>query len=190
MICWPLLLLGVSHAFTPASVAMTASRRRPTTMLMMSARPGDAVFAVDKRPVILFDGICNLCNGGVNFVLDFDRSAKGDFRFAGLQSECGRELLQRSGRRPDDISSIVLVYEDRSYVRSEAVLRIGRGLRLPLLSDLTRPAMFVPAPIRDGVYNVVAKNRYNLFGKAQSCRLSDDRFEERFVGDVASSSRG
>jgi predicted DCC family thiol-disulfide oxidoreductase YuxK len=69
--------------------------------------PGDEYFQADSRPVILFDGVCNLCNGGVNFMLDWDR--RGEFRLAALQSPAGRKLLQRSGRSPDDISSIVLV---------------------------------------------------------------------------------
>jgi hypothetical protein len=65
------------------------------------------VFETDKRPIILYDGICNLCNGGVNFMLDWDspNEERGNFRFAALQSEVGKALLQRSGRRPDDVST-------------------------------------------------------------------------------------
>ena len=64
------------------------------------------VFETDDRPIILYDGICNLCNGGVNFMLDWDspNEKRGNFRFAALQSEVGKALLQRSGRRPDDVS--------------------------------------------------------------------------------------
>jgi len=65
------------------------------------------VFETDERPIILYDGVCNLCNGGVNFMLDWDspNEERGNFRFAALQSEVGKALLQRSGRRPDDIST-------------------------------------------------------------------------------------
>jgi len=80
---------------------------------------GDRYFdAGDARPVILFDGVCNLCNGGVNLALDLD--PPGELRFAALQSSAGRALLRRSGRDASDISSIVLVERDRSYVKSGA----------------------------------------------------------------------
>lgn len=141
-------------------------------------RTGDEYFVADKRPVILFDGVCNLCNGGVNFMLDWDK--QGVYRMAALQSDAGRKLLVRSGRAPDDISSIVLVEEDGSYIRSDAVLRIATrlALPLPLVATLGWP---VPRPVRDTLYDQVANNRYNLFGRTPSCRLSDTRFEERFL---------
>ncbi|CAI5490116.1 unnamed protein product [Closterium sp. Naga37s-1] len=87
-------------------------------------------FATDDRPIVLYDGVCNMCNGGVNFALDAD--PQGRLRFAALQSEAGRALLARSGRSPDDISSIVLVERDGAYIKSDAVLRIARLLDLPL----------------------------------------------------------
>ena len=95
------------------------------------------VFRKDKRPVILFDGVCNMCNGGVNFALDWD--VTGEFRFAALQSETGRALLQRSGRQPDDISSIVLVEEYKACFKSDAVLRIAKNLRAPFPVAVSGP---------------------------------------------------
>ncbi|GJN05672.1 hypothetical protein PR202_ga23322 [Eleusine coracana subsp. coracana] len=83
----------------------------------------------DSRPIMLFDGVCNLCNGGVRFVREHDPNRS--IRYVPLQSESGRKLLQRSGRAPDDISSVVLVEKDRSYIKSEAVLRIMEYLNLP-----------------------------------------------------------
>eukprot|EP00878_Enallax_costatus_P032525 GHUV01035749.1.p1 GENE.GHUV01035749.1~~GHUV01035749.1.p1 ORF type:complete len:198 (+),score=38.37 GHUV01035749.1:122-715(+) len=102
-------------------------------------------FAADKRPVILFDGVCNMCNGGVNFVLDWDKA--GVYRFAALQSNPGRQLLVRCGRRPDDISSIVLVEAHGCYIKSEAVLRIATklGMPWPLLAGL---ALLTPRFVR------------------------------------------
>ncbi len=86
-------------------------------------------FATDQRPIILFDGMCNLCNGAVNFMLDWD--TQGAFRLAALQSDAGRALLQKCGRHPDDISSIVLVQADgQHFIRSEAVLRIAQGMQV------------------------------------------------------------
>ncbi|KAI8471652.1 MAG: hypothetical protein J3K34DRAFT_227810 [Monoraphidium minutum] len=138
-------------------------------------------FASDKRPIILFDGVCNLCNTGVNIVLDFDKD--GAFRMAALQSAAGRRLLARSGRSPDDISSIVLVEERRAFVKSEAVRRIGAalGVPFPLLAALVAP---VPLPLRDFLYDQVAANRYDLFGRTPACRLGDaGAFAGRFISD-------
>lgn len=78
-----------------------------TSASASGADDGDEYFATDKRPIILFDGVCNLCNGGVNLALDLD--PPGNLRFAALQSDAGRSLLKRAGRDPNDISSIVLV---------------------------------------------------------------------------------
>ncbi|EKX54597.1 hypothetical protein GUITHDRAFT_63459 [Guillardia theta CCMP2712] len=145
------------------------------------------VFEKDSRPVILYDGVCNLCNGGVNFMLDWDNPTqlRGNFRFAALQSEVGRALLQRGGRRPDDISSIVLACEDgKTYVKSEAILRIGKVCNQPVRF----PSDSFPGPwprnVRDVFYDFVADNRYNFFGISDECRLSDERFDNRFVSDL------
>lgn len=135
-------------------------------------------FATDKRPIILFDGVCNMCNGGVNFCLDWDKT--GELRFAALQSEAGRALLVKSGRRPDDISSIVFVDETGSLLKSEAVLKIAKLLSLPF-PVLSTFASFFPAFFRDFVYDTVAENRYNILGERPSCRLSDPNFNDRFV---------
>ncbi|KAF0920387.1 hypothetical protein E2562_034844 [Oryza meyeriana var. granulata] len=121
---------------------------------------------------MLFDGVCNLCNGGVRFVRGHDPNRS--IRYIPLQSESGRKLLQRSGRAPDDISSVVFVEKDRSYIKSEAVLRIMEYLNLPFpqlatslkfvpLCNLTQ---FIPTHcniarfLRDIVYDNVADNRY------------------------------
>jgi predicted DCC family thiol-disulfide oxidoreductase YuxK len=97
----------------------------------------DVIFRSDTRPVILFDGVCNLCNNAVNIALDWDPDAR--FRFAALQSDVGKALLVRSGRQPDNISSIVLVENDKSYLKSDAVLRIATGLSNPLLFLVSLP---------------------------------------------------
>ncbi|KAI5079933.1 hypothetical protein GOP47_0005412 [Adiantum capillus-veneris] len=123
-------------------------------------------------------GVCNLCNGGVNMVLDNDPNET--MRFAALQSPAGRALLQRSGRSPDDISSIVLVEKDRSYIKSEAVLRIANYLRIPfpLIAGMLNP---FPLLFRDIVYDTVANNRYNIFGQTSECRLTDTSHTQRFI---------
>eukprot|EP01023_Acetabularia_acetabulum_P034387 TRINITY_DN322_c0_g1_i1.p3 TRINITY_DN322_c0_g1~~TRINITY_DN322_c0_g1_i1.p3 ORF type:complete len:209 (+),score=23.03 TRINITY_DN322_c0_g1_i1:3-629(+) len=135
-------------------------------------------FATDERPIILFDGVCNVCNGGVNMVLAWDGA--GVFRMAALQSDAGRALLQRCGRSPEDISSMVLVEKDKCHIRSEAVLRIAEKLNIPfpIFSTFLLP---LPRSIRDSAYDQFAKYRYDLFGKRNQCRLMDDRYKDRFI---------
>lgn len=140
----------------------------------------------DARPIILYDGVCNLCNGAVDVMLRLDPRRPGRVRLAALQSPAGRALLKRSGRAEDDISSIVLVERDGFYIRSEAVRRIAAGLGAPtLLPLLAAAAAPVPLFLRDKAYDMVADNRYGLFGRTRECRLSDRspgrEFEERFV---------
>ncbi|KAG6429979.1 hypothetical protein SASPL_108038 [Salvia splendens] len=122
----------------------------------------------DSRPIMLFDGVCNLCNGGVKIVRDNDR--RRNIRFEALQSESGKKLLQRSGRAPDDISSVVLVEKDRSYIKSEAVLKIMEYIDLPF-PQLALFLQFVPLFVRDFVYDNIADNRYNIFGRSDSCDI-------------------
>ncbi|EFJ49181.1 hypothetical protein VOLCADRAFT_90057 [Volvox carteri f. nagariensis] len=162
-----------------AAAADPAGRPASATAARKAATRDD--FAIDQRPVILFDGVCNLCNGGVNFMMDNDPSAV--FRLAALQSPAGRRLLLRCGRQVDDLSSIVLVEKNRHFIRSEAILRIGAALRLPLpaLAALGFP---LPLPLRDTLYDAVANNRYSFFGRTGACRLRDaGRFADRFIVD-------
>ncbi|KAF9615723.1 hypothetical protein IFM89_026138 [Coptis chinensis] len=125
-------------------------------------------FEQDSRPIMLFDGVCNLCNGGVKFVRGNDQQRK--IRFEALQSESGKNLLRRSGRTPDDISSVVLVEKDRSYIKSDAVLKIMEYINLPF-PQLAFFLQFIPLFVRDFVYENVANNRYTIFGRSESCEL-------------------
>ena len=136
------------------------------------------VFGEDSRPVILFDGVCNFCNAGVNLVLSLDRQEM--FRFAALQSEVGKALLKKCNRQPDDISSMVVVEKEAFHLRSDAALRIGEMLQMPfpLFSALLWP---MPKALRDNGYDWIAENRYKLFGMRDVCRLSDEKAAERFL---------
>jgi len=139
------------------------------------------IFSEDKRPVILFDGVCNLCNGAVNFALDNDTI--GCLRFASLQSEVGRALLLKSNKDPDDMSSLVLVTETDSYFKADAALRIISKLNgNRLLSTVGNIGPFFPKFFNNYVYDLVAKNRYK-FGEYNSCRLDGEPFMDRFIPD-------
>lgn len=128
--------------------------------------------------VVLFDGVCNLCNGVVNFIIDRDPSAR--FRFAALQSTQAAALLAPLGRVPEvDPQSFILVEDGRVYERSSAALRVAR--KLPGAWKLFYAFVVVPTPIRDAVYRFIARNRYRWFGKADACRMPTPELRARFL---------
>ena len=128
-------------------------------------------------PVAFFDGVCNLCNGSVRFVIE--RDPHKHFQFAPLQSETATTLI---GRTADPLAmpdSIVLVDDGRLYVRSTAALRIARRLRFPW--PLLWLFMAVPRPLRDWVYDLIARHRYGWFGKRDSCMVPTKEIRDRFL---------
>ncbi len=131
----------------------------------------------DERAVILFDGVCNLCNAAVNFVIERDPEAR--FRFAPLQSDAGRELLARSDSKTAAPDSVVLIVGDRACVKSSAALRIAAHLAAPW--PLLSAFRIVPRPMRDFVYDWIARNRYRWFGRRDACMLPTPALEERFL---------
>lgn len=144
----------------------------------MSRNPRSAGGAVAlAQGVLLFDGVCNLCNATVLFVID--RDPVGYFRFAPLQSEFARQLLEQHGCGGGDLSSMVLLEEGRCYTRSTAVLRVAwrLGGAWPLLYAF----VLVPRPLRDAVYGWIARNRYRWFGRMESCRIPTPALSGRFL---------
>jgi predicted DCC family thiol-disulfide oxidoreductase YuxK len=132
---------------------------------------------VTERPTILFDGVCNLCNRTVRFVLA--RDLRERFVFAPLQSEKGRELLSRVGFPADGPASIVLVEEGRFFVKSDAVLRILAGLSGPW--SVLALLRVVPRGLRDALYDWIAKNRYRWFGQRAECPVPSPEQRRRFL---------
>lgn len=131
-----------------------------------------------SNPVILFDGICNFCNSAINFVIRHDR--KKIFRYASLQSEAGKQLIQQylgDNPLPD---SFILIHDGKMYMRSTAALKVlkllGRNFALAY------GFIIVPRFIRDGVYNFIARNRYKWFGKKESCMIPSKEIAELFLG--------
>eukprot|EP01025_Chloroclados_australasicus_P043616 TRINITY_DN4678_c0_g2_i3.p2 TRINITY_DN4678_c0_g2~~TRINITY_DN4678_c0_g2_i3.p2 ORF type:complete len:207 (+),score=17.54 TRINITY_DN4678_c0_g2_i3:248-868(+) len=163
----------------PTETSLYTDPTQPKGCQTVDVSFGDRYFtAEDSRPIILFDGVCNLCNTGVNFVLDFDPD--GAYRFAALQSEAGKALLQRSGRAAEDISSIVLVTPDKHWIKSEAVVKIAEKLKMPLPVFSAFSRLFVPA-LRDVMYDWISTNRYKLFGETAQCRLMRPEWRDRFI---------
>jgi len=126
---------------------------------------------------ILFDGVCNLCNGFVQFVIARDPGAR--FRFAALQSAAAASVLRDAGVTGPLPDSIVLVEGARVHFRSDAALRIVRGLRFPW--PLAYGLVIVPRVIRDRVYDLIAARRYRWFGRRESCLLPTPDLERRFL---------
>ena len=150
----------------------------------MPSPPSRTDASTDVRPggaLVLFDGVCNLCNGAVNFIIDHD--PEGYFTFAALQSEEAVPRLAEFGRLPDSLAaapdSIVLIEGGRLYERSDAVLRIAR--RLSGLWPLAYIFVVLPKPLRDALYGWIAANRYRWFGKQDACRIPTPELRARFL---------
>jgi predicted DCC family thiol-disulfide oxidoreductase YuxK len=127
--------------------------------------------------IILFDGVCNFCNYGVQFALKRDKT--GLLQFAPLQGETAKVLLPRYDINPTNLTSVVLIDGDKAYTQSSAALRICRYLKggWPLLYGF----IIVPRFLRDAVYNFLARNRYRWFGKKDSCMVPTSEIRHRFL---------
>jgi len=127
-------------------------------------------------PIVLFDGVCNFCNGAVNFIIRHDPGKK--FRFAPLQSEFGEQMQAKFGIGVD-VDSIVLIEGDKAYLHSTAGLRVAKTLGG--IWSLGYALIIVPRPIRDWFYKLFARYRYRLFGKTEACMLLTPDVRERFL---------
>ena len=137
----------------------------------------------DANPIVFYDGVCGLCNALVQFLLKRDRHAR--LRFASLQSDFAAKVLHRHGIDPKDLDTLHVVIdyerpEERVLNRSDAVLRAGRELggAWPLFATVAR---VIPRPLRDLVYRFIARNRYRVFGKSETCMLPDPSQQHRFL---------
>ena len=130
-----------------------------------------------KGPVILFDGVCNFCNGTVNFLLR--QKGHENFRFAALQSEAGQRLLAQYNLSRTDLNSFVLFENGRIYQRSSAALRLTTYLSW--YWKWAKLFWLVPKPMRDAVYAFIAKNRYKWFGKREQCSIPAPDARNRFL---------
>jgi predicted DCC family thiol-disulfide oxidoreductase YuxK len=131
----------------------------------------------DRHTVIFFDGVCNLCNGFVQFLIKRDPQAT--LKFASLQSSYAREQLSRAGFNPDQLYSILVMREGKIFERSAAVMEIARHLSWPWRG--IRIFRILPTFICDFFYKLIANNRYRLFGKKDACMIPTPELKARFM---------
>jgi len=128
-----------------------------------------------QSPIILFDGVCNLCNASVNFILRFEK--KNLLKFASIQSESGQKLISKFSNQL--ISDSVLLIEDGVlYQKSDAALKIARYLKYFWILYYF---IYFPHWLRNPLYNWIARNRYSWFGKRDECRLPGEDLRDRFL---------
>lgn len=129
------------------------------------------------KSIILFDGICNLCNSSVNFIIKHD--TREQFLFASLQSDAAKEILLQFSSKNLNLDSIILIETNTIYEKSTAALRISKNLN----GGYKALYLFIIIPkfIRDWVYNLIAKNRYKWFGKKEKCMLPTSEIRNRFL---------
>lgn len=131
-----------------------------------------------NKKIVLFDGVCNLCNGAVKYIIKHDK--KDIFRFASLQSEIGRNLVSERGMDPEELDSIILIEPGVAYYRkSTAALEISRDLSGGY--SFLKNFLFIPESLRDGIYDFVASNRYKWYGKKESCMIPTPDLKAKFL---------
>lgn len=186
------LIVAVCTLFMNGAYSLRLVGAKTTT----SDRPSAFTISSAPKQVILYDGVCNFCNSWVDLVLKID--SKKSFTFCALQSDSGKDILQFIGRDRGDLSSVVYVkrldmsdgWKERTdgsdrdkcvvYMKSDAALYVAEDLGVP--SFLVRlVVMLVPRVIRDGIYDIVASNRYRFLGRRQQCRCSDSSDPTRFL---------
>jgi predicted DCC family thiol-disulfide oxidoreductase YuxK len=130
-----------------------------------------------SQDIVLFDGVCNLCNAAILFIIKRDKNNR--FKFAPLESDAGKELLSMHQIDSSKIDSIVLISGDTAFAKAGAALRISKHLTglWPLLYSL----VIIPRCISDGVYDFIARNRYKWFGKKESCMIPTPELKSKFL---------
>ena len=159
-----------------------ASANQNTTSLSAQA----SSLPLEGRHLVLYDGVCGLCNRLLQFLFKHDRGAV--FSFASLQSATGRATVARSGGNPDELSSFYVVADfqtaqERVFTRSDAALFVAG--KLPWPWRFIRVGVIVPRPVRDLMYDGIARSRYRIFGRYEQCMIPGPELRKRFVDDDA-----
>ncbi|MGV8947003.1 MAG: thiol-disulfide oxidoreductase DCC family protein [Lutibacter sp.] len=131
----------------------------------------------ESKSIILFDGVCNLCNASVNFIIKHDK--KNQFLFASFQSDAAKEILLQFNLKNLNEKSVILIETGKVYDKSTAALKIAKQLKGGF--KLLYGFIFVPKFLRDWVYNFLANHRYNWFGKRESCMVPSPELKNKFL---------
>ena len=134
------------------------------------------------NPIVLYDGVCGLCNGAVQFLLKRDRHDR--LRFASLQSDFAAALLGRHGLDHKDLDTVYLVLNsgganEALLAKSDAFLQLAK--LIGGVWNIARLGRIIPRSIRNWLYDFVARHRYRVFGKSESCMLPDPRHKHKFI---------
>jgi len=132
---------------------------------------------MDTHPVVLFDGVCNLCDSSVQWLIKHDPD--GIFKFAALQSDEGQALLRQFNFPTDELSTVVLIDQDQMWIKSDVALEIAKKLGAPY--SWIYPFRFLPKAFRDSIYRWVANNRYRWFGEKDQCMMPTPELKQRFL---------
>ena len=133
---------------------------------------------MDNRYIVIFDGVCVFCNGVVNFIINRDPGST--FTFSPMQSEVAQSLITKHHASKEILNTLMLIKNGRCYLRTDAILEIAKDLSgFWYLFNIFK---IIPRPIRDFLYTLFAKNRYNLFGKRNSCMVPSENVRKRFIG--------
>ena len=131
----------------------------------------------NEAHILLFDGVCNLCNSIVQFIIK--RDPKGKFKFSSLQSESGQALLRQFGLPTNDFDSFVFISGDKYFLKSSAGLHVLK--KLGGVWKVFFIFIIFPRPLRDFIYNFIAKTRYRIFGKRDTCMVPTPDIKQRFL---------
>jgi predicted DCC family thiol-disulfide oxidoreductase YuxK len=130
-----------------------------------------------KNPVVLFDGVCNLCVGSIQFIIKHDKQKQ--FRFASLQSRFGKNILLQFGLDEHNFSSFILLEGEKIFTQSTAALKVAK--QLSGVWKLLYGFIIVPAVIRNFIYRIIANNRYKWFGTKKECWIPDENLKKLFI---------
>jgi predicted DCC family thiol-disulfide oxidoreductase YuxK len=145
----------------------------------------DFIKIIDDQPILFFDGVCNLCNGAVDFIIRHDQSES--IRFAAIQSETGQILLKKAGFYADkapfsekEMNTLIFLKDGKTFIKSDAALEIAKIIGGGW--QILRFGKILPRFFRDGIYDFIARNRYRFFGKKETCRLPTPAERGRLIG--------
>ena len=135
------------------------------------------MIGLENNSIVLFDGVCNLCNNSVQFIIKKDKEKR--FLFTSLQSDAGQDILLQFHLKKYDLNSIILIENGIVYQKSTAILKIVRCL--PNLWKFIYGFIIIPPFLRDYLYTIIANNRYKWFGKREVCMIPSKELEDRFL---------